>query len=412
MAAFLLLLMGVVPSMGQNRRTTTTTRRTTTTKTTTTRTAKSTQPAVATKPRLVDLGLPSGNLWADRNIGATSVTNFGGYYAFGELKTKSTYTEQNYKGPGTNVNIAGTEYDVATKKYGEGWQMPSEADFQELLDNCVAETVMQGTAGLRKFPGPNGNSILFPFPKEDIVLRVGDYEMSKEICAQLTIVKTLKQAIASYKKQMPNAKLGAWYEWMSTGDCKILQITGVYAKDLKTGEEVTQSPPLNNPFSIREGEIYCGVPIRAIFRQAKDNSSSSDADITDGEITLDGDEAEQDASSASSSFSHSGMVYNSVDMEQKPTFPDGDVALREFLINNLNYPPAAADNGVQGRVLVDFVVELDGTLTDVKVSRGVDPSLDKEALRLVMIMPKWNPGKKGGRIVRVKYTFPVTFRLQ
>lgn len=93
-AAFLLLLMGVVPSMGQNRRTTTTARRTTTTKTTTTRSAKSTQPAVATKPKLVDLGLPSGNLWADRNIGATSVTNFGGYYAFGELETKSTYTEQ------------------------------------------------------------------------------------------------------------------------------------------------------------------------------------------------------------------------------------------------------------------------------------------------------------------------------
>lgn len=99
-------------------------------------------------------------------------------------------------------------------------------------------------------------------------------------------------------------------------------------------------------------------------------------------------------------------------VEQMPSFPGGPSALMEWLSNNVKYPVVAQENGVQGRVVVSFVVERDGSITDVKVVRGVDPSLDKEASRVVRAMPRWIPGKQNGSAVRVKYNVPVAFRLQ
>ena len=99
-------------------------------------------------------------------------------------------------------------------------------------------------------------------------------------------------------------------------------------------------------------------------------------------------------------------------VEQMPSFPGGPSALMEWLSNNVKYPVVAQENGVQGRVIVSFVVERDGSITDVKVVRGVDPSLDKEASRVVRAMPRWIPGKQNGSAVRVKYNVPVAFRLQ
>ncbi|MBR5635066.1 MAG: energy transducer TonB [Prevotella sp.] len=99
-------------------------------------------------------------------------------------------------------------------------------------------------------------------------------------------------------------------------------------------------------------------------------------------------------------------------VEQMPSFPGGDAALMQYLSNNIKYPVVAQENGVQGRVVVSFVVEKDGSITDVKVVRSVDPSLDKEAQRVVKSMPKWIPGKQNGSAVRVKYNVPVSFKLQ
>ena len=99
-------------------------------------------------------------------------------------------------------------------------------------------------------------------------------------------------------------------------------------------------------------------------------------------------------------------------VEQMPSFPGGMGALMSWLNQNIKYPVIAAENGVQGRVIVQFVVEKDGSITDVKVAKSVDPSLDKEASRVVSAMPKWTPGKQNGSAVRVKYTVPVTFKLQ
>lgn len=106
----------------------------------------------------------------------------------------------------------------------------------------------------------------------------------------------------------------------------------------------------------------------------------------------------------------STKVYDAVD--EMPSFPGGLNGLMTFLAQNMVYPVTAQENGVQGRVTVSFVVETDGSITDVKVARSVDPSLDREAMRVVKAMPKWTPGKKDGKPVRVKYTTPVVFRLQ
>ena len=99
-------------------------------------------------------------------------------------------------------------------------------------------------------------------------------------------------------------------------------------------------------------------------------------------------------------------------VEQMPMFPGGDAALMGYLRDNMHYPTVAAENGVQGRVVVGFVVERDGSITDVNVLRSVDPSLDREAMRVVKSMPRWQPGKQNGSAVRVKYQVPVSFRLQ
>jgi protein TonB len=99
-------------------------------------------------------------------------------------------------------------------------------------------------------------------------------------------------------------------------------------------------------------------------------------------------------------------------VETMPSFPGGDGELMKFLGNNVKYPVIAQENGIQGRVICQFVVNRDGSIVDVEVVRSVDPSLDKEAIRVIKSMPAWSPGKQRGKSVRVKYTLPVNFRLQ
>ena len=100
-------------------------------------------------------------------------------------------------------------------------------------------------------------------------------------------------------------------------------------------------------------------------------------------------------------------------VEENPQFPNGGTAgLLQYLGKNIKYPTIPQENGTQGRVTVQFVVNKDGSIVDVKVIRGVDPYLDKEAVRVISTMPKWIPGKQRGVPVRCKFTVPVTFKLQ
>ena len=98
-------------------------------------------------------------------------------------------------------------------------------------------------------------------------------------------------------------------------------------------------------------------------------------------------------------------------VEENPEFPGGMKECMKFLNNNIKYPQISQENGVQGRVIIQFVVNADGSIVDPVVVRGVDPYLDKEALRVIKLMPKWKPGKQRGKAVRVRYTQPVLFRL-
>lgn len=99
-------------------------------------------------------------------------------------------------------------------------------------------------------------------------------------------------------------------------------------------------------------------------------------------------------------------------LEEMPEFPGGQAAMMKWLGENVKYPAIATENNIQGRVMVSFVVERDGSVSNVKILRGVDPSLDKEAIRLINAMPKWKPGMQTGKPVRARFNIPVTFKLR
>ena len=146
-------------------------------------------------------------------------------------------------------------------------------------------------------------------------------------------------------------------------------------------------------------------------------------EIVDQELDIDEELEIQDAEAdvenrTDYSYDYDGAGYDEGDygeedvfqvVEDMPTFP-GDI--NKWLGKNVKYPVIAQENNIQGRVTVQFVIEKDGSITDVKVLRGVDTSLDKEAVRVVKSMPKWKPGKQRGKPVRVSYTVPINFRLQ
>ena len=99
-------------------------------------------------------------------------------------------------------------------------------------------------------------------------------------------------------------------------------------------------------------------------------------------------------------------------VEQAPQFPGGQAELMSWLVKNIRYPVIAQENGIQGRVICQFVVGSDGSVRDIKVLRSLDPSCDKEAVRVIQSMPKWIPGRQNGKAVSVRYTLPVIFKLQ
>ena len=151
---------------------------------------------------------------------------------------------------------------------------------------------------------------------------------------------------------------------------------------------------------------------------------SDQIDIVDDEIELDDDmfmNLEDDASLGVEIMDYVEIEEEVVEeeaipfqlVEEKPSFQGGDAnQFSKWVNQRLVYPEIAKENGVQGRVTLQFTVEKDGTVTKVKVLRGVDPSLDKEAVRVVSQSPKWKPGKQRDRAVPVTYTFPVIFQLR
>ena len=138
-------------------------------------------------------------------------------------------------------------------------------------------------------------------------------------------------------------------------------------------------------------ELAAITPVQAAERAATDAVEQLVADVSET-VAPDGDD----------------KVYDIV--EQQPEFPGGTSGMAKWLGDNIKYPAEAAKQGIEGRVIVQFVVGSDGTVSDVKLMRAVNPLLDQEALRVINAMPKWTPGKQDGKPVAVKYTIPVTFR--
>lgn len=143
---------------------------------------------------------------------------------------------------------------------------------------------------------------------------------------------------------------------------------------------------------------------------ADTKTEKKNADIPDFAVAAKSLEGHDSETRESKLAKPDDKVYDVV--EQMPTFPGGPAALLQYLNNNIRYPKVAEANGIQGRVTVQFVVEKDGSISGVRTMKSVEPSLDREAERLVKSMPKWNPGKQNGSAVRVYYFVPVVFRLQ
>ena len=154
----------------------------------------------------------------------------------------------------------------------------------------------------------------------------------------------------------------------------------------------------------KEVSVKYTVPVTYRLQGKEDNKPTPlPAGEGDNEITVVGYGEQKSADT-------SGQVFAIV--EKMPQFPGGEKAINEFISKTLQYPVIAQENGIQGKVVCSFIINQDGSVTDAEVISGVDPSLDREALRIVSAMPKWTPGTQRGKAVCVKYTMPVTFTLQ
>lgn len=210
----------------------------------------------------------------------------------------------------------------------------------------------------------------------------------------------------------------------------IALVVGLYVTNLKTDKEpqtAATEQPTQLADSIAASQEEAGETTDG--KVADNNETRSDGKPTNGNNN-DGHTSPSQASSRTNKTTQNGQnapkpvrseplnkpqpvnstrVYDVV--EQMPSFPGGISGLRTYLNQNIRYPAEAQENCVQGRVVVSFVVGKDGHISDVTVLRSVDPSLDKEAIRVIRNMPRWSPGKQGGEPVRVRYNVPVSFRL-
>jgi len=143
------------------------------------------------------------------------------------------------------------------------------------------------------------------------------------------------------------------------------------------------------------------------------NIVEDDVEIDD-ELEIDDTEADQDAAVEIVEIDDEEEVEEAqvfFIVENMPEFPGGDLELRKYIAQHIQYPEVAKENGIQGKVFIQFVVNQKGEVEQVKVVRGVDPSLDKEAIRVIKALPKWKPGSQRGKPVKVSFTVPINFQL-
>jgi len=306
------------------------------------------------QPVAVNLGLSVK--WASFNIGATVPEEFGNLYAFAETEEKSSYTLENY----SHFIMGNGRLDADGFVIKDRWVE---------LDKDIKWTKYD--VAHVKLGGP------WRLPTEDEF-----YELRNGCEWE----ETTKFGIPGHKI---TAKNGNWIFIPTHSGCGYWSSESLserYAVCLSYGDYIDST------------DKYRGLYVRPVYAEIPD------LDIDISECFYD----EEDG--ASIRLKENDKVYEVV--EQQPSFPGGPSKLMEYLAKNINYPATAKENGIQGRVIVCFIVNTDGSIADVNAIRGVDPSLDREAERLVRDMPKWTPGKQNGKPVRVKFNVPVTFKLQ
>lgn len=195
------------------------------------------------------------------------------------------------------------------------------------------------------------------------------------------------------------------FEW-ATYDVKVAQDSGI--RDVIDEEEIEITRPENVP----PPPPVVPPPVAADVLNVVEDDIKVDAEIASTDDSQKAAQVQTYTPPAVVEEEEESANHIFTVVEKAPTFPGGDGALLKFINGTVKYPVVAAENGIQGRVYCEFVVDKDGKIKDAIVKRGVDPSLDKEALRVINAMPAWNPGEQRGKPVKVRFTVPITFKLQ
>ncbi|WP_026474069.1 energy transducer TonB [Alkaliflexus imshenetskii] len=218
-----------------------------------------------------------------------------------------------------------------------------------------------------------------------------DLESKKTVFMQIGLVVTLSLVLIAFEWTTTDVKINLdFMEADVEVEEEIIPIT--------RQEEVQPPPPPPPPavtdiLNIVDDDVELDVELEILDTEMDQNSM-----VDFSAIVV--EEEERDT----------GEIFMIV--EEMPEFPGGDAALQRYLATSIRYPVIAQENGIQGRVYIQFVINQQGEVTNAVILRGVDPSLDREALRVVQAMPKWKPGRQRNRPVRVSYTVPINFVLQ
>ena len=314
----------------------------------------------------VDLGLSV--MWATCNVGATKPEDYGDYFAWGETTTKSDYTWKSlkYRTKGNSYeNVKFSKY-VAEKKYGTvdnktrlelsddaahanwggKWRMPTRAEQDELRENCTwTWTIQGGHTGYKVTSKSNGNSIFLPATGH----RFG----------------------SSF---IPAGSLGDY--WSSSLNTS--SNYDAYNINFHSG----------NVYKYTDYFRECGLSVRPVMER----------------------EAAQSTPSSSNTLNPSEKVYSSTEVDVAPKFNGGDMGeFTKWVNQNVVYPEIAKQYDIKGRVITKFTIHSNGQISDIQILKGVDSSLDKEAINVLKKAPPLTPAKKGGENVAVSYMLPIDF---
>ena len=300
----------------------------------------------------VDLGLPSGTLWATCNIGANSPEEYGDYFAWGETEPKEVYSDDNYKWPNhskyndtDNKTELEPEDDVAYVYLDTLWRIPSDKQFCELFNFCTwLWTQMNGVNGYL-VTGPNGNIIFLP------AAGVHFYDLLRD------------EGTNGYY----------WTRSRYPGDISLPGFWYTVHLEFDSDKQYT---------CCRLGYRTCGHTVRAVRASIKDHERGNPERQSED------------------------TIYKGV--EQMPQFPGGLEALMRYIKSNIRYVPLA-DN-VEGCIIVQFVVDEKGKVGETRVLSSLTKELDDELVRVVKTLPNFTPGHMGQKAVSVWYTLPVTFK--